>query len=121
MRADCHMHMILDGYEWRSAIARHNPEPDEKWIRGILKTYQELGFTYLRDGGDSVVLRDFGHGGQFRQRGESRHNDSHVICANIYKGEVVLDDIWSSSIVFGTAIRRDRRISRGGAVAHDEY
>lgn len=52
MRADCHMHMILDGYEWRSAIARHNPVPDEKWIRGILKTYQELGFTYLRDGGD---------------------------------------------------------------------
>ena len=52
MRADCHMHMILDGYEWRSAIARHNPVPDEKWIREILKTYQELGFTYLRDGGD---------------------------------------------------------------------
>ena len=52
MRADCHMHMILDGYEWRSAIARHNPVPDERWIRGILKTYQELGFTYLRDGGD---------------------------------------------------------------------
>ena len=52
MRADCHMHMILDGYEWRSAIARHNPVPDESWIRGILKTYQELGFTYLRDDGD---------------------------------------------------------------------
>jgi predicted NUDIX family NTP pyrophosphohydrolase len=44
--------MILDGYEWRSAIARHNPVPDEKWIREILKTYQNLGFTYLRDGGD---------------------------------------------------------------------
>lgn len=52
MRADCHMHMILDGVEWRSAIARHNPVPDETWIREILKTYQELGFTYLRDGGD---------------------------------------------------------------------
>ena len=52
MRADCHMHMILDGYEWRSAIARHNPVPDEAWIREILKTYQSLGFTYLRDGGD---------------------------------------------------------------------
>ena len=52
MRADCHMHMILDGYEWRSAIARHNPVPDERLIRGIHKTYQDLGFTYLRDGGD---------------------------------------------------------------------
>ena len=52
MRADCHMHMILDGYEWRGAIARHNPVPDENWIREILKTYQDFGFTYLRDGGD---------------------------------------------------------------------
>ena len=52
MRADCHMHTILDGIEWRSAIARHNPVPDEGWIRNMLKTYQQLGFTYLRDGGD---------------------------------------------------------------------
>ena len=52
MRADCHMHMILDGYEWRGAIARHNPVPDENWIKEILKTYQDFGFTYLRDGGD---------------------------------------------------------------------
>ena len=52
MIADCHMHMILDGVEWRSAIARHNPVPDESWIRDVLKTYQTLGFTYLRDGGD---------------------------------------------------------------------
>ena len=52
MRADCHMHTILDGIEWRSAIARHNPVPDEGWIRKMLKTYQNLGFTYLRDGGD---------------------------------------------------------------------
>lgn len=52
MRADCHMHMILDGYEWRSAIGRHAQGPDEAWIRQVLKTYQELGFAYLRDGGD---------------------------------------------------------------------
>lgn len=52
MRADCHMHMILDGYEWRSAIARHSTRPDDAWIRQQLKTYQELGFVYLRDGGD---------------------------------------------------------------------
>ena len=52
MRADCHMHTILDGIEWRSAIARHNPVPDEGWIRNMLKTYQSAGFSYLRDGGD---------------------------------------------------------------------
>ena len=52
MRADCHMHMILDGYEWKSAIARHKEQPDEGFIRQILETYQKLGYTYLRDGGD---------------------------------------------------------------------
>ena len=52
MRADCHMHMILDGFEWRSAIARHKEKPDEAFIRQILSTYQKLGYTYLRDGGD---------------------------------------------------------------------
>lgn len=52
MRADCHMHMILDGSDWKKAIARHSAGPDEAWIRNILKRYQKLGFTYLRDGGD---------------------------------------------------------------------
>ncbi len=52
MRADCHMHMILDGLDWKAAIARHAGGVDEPWIRSILKTYQDLGFTYLRDGGD---------------------------------------------------------------------
>ena len=52
MHADCHMHMILDGEEWRAAIHRHNPVPDEAFIRRILSTYRSLGYTYLRDGGD---------------------------------------------------------------------
>jgi len=49
---DCHMHMILDGYDWKAAIGRHAQHPDEKWIREVLKEYQRLGYTYLRDGGD---------------------------------------------------------------------
>ena len=52
MHYDCHMHMILDGLEWRSAIDRHRETPDETFIRQVLKTYQDLGFVYLRDGGD---------------------------------------------------------------------
>ncbi len=52
MGADCHMHMILDGVEWKSAIARHAVRPDIPWIRGVLADYQAQGFTYLRDGGD---------------------------------------------------------------------
>ncbi len=52
MKADCHMHMVLDGVEWKAAIGRHSVTPDEKFIRKTLGIYRDLGFTYLRDGGD---------------------------------------------------------------------
>lgn len=52
MRSDCHMHMILDGVEWKSAIARHSEKVDEGFVHAVLAQYQKLGFTYLRDGGD---------------------------------------------------------------------
>lgn len=52
MRYDCHMHMVLDGEDWKASIHRHDGAIREDWIRGVLKRYQELGFVYLRDGGD---------------------------------------------------------------------
>ena len=52
MKADCHMHMILDGYDWRQAIHRHDPQPDDAFIHRMLALWQEKGYTYLRDGGD---------------------------------------------------------------------
>ena len=56
MKADCHMHMILDGIDWKSAIARHRERPDEEFIHRVLKVYQEQGYTYLRDGGDRFYV-----------------------------------------------------------------
>ena len=52
MRSDCHIHMILDGENWRAAIARHTAAPDISFIRAALQQYQAQGYTYLRDGGD---------------------------------------------------------------------
>lgn len=52
MRCDCHIHMVLDGADWKAAIRRHTQMVDEDWIRRILARYQGLGFTWLRDGGD---------------------------------------------------------------------
>lgn len=52
MRADVHIHMVLDGSDWRAAIRRHRTEPDLSRIRETLSRYRELGFGYLRDGGD---------------------------------------------------------------------
>ena len=51
MKADCHMHMVLDGYDWKASIAGHQP-PDMPKIRTALENYRDHGYTYLRDGGD---------------------------------------------------------------------
>lgn len=52
MRYDCHMHMVLDGVDWKAAIRRHSESLEENWIRRVLEVYRNLGFVYLRDGGD---------------------------------------------------------------------
>lgn len=52
MNCDCHIHMVLDGSDWRQAIARHRDGPQDGWIRHVLETYRRAGFSYLRDGGD---------------------------------------------------------------------
>lgn len=49
---DCHMHMVLDGVDWRKAIGHHRQGWDVEFIRHTLETYRRKGFTYLRDGGD---------------------------------------------------------------------
>ena len=52
MKADCHMHMVLDGFDWRASIARHKEHPHLPTIRAALAVYQKQGYCYLRDGGD---------------------------------------------------------------------
>ena len=52
MRYDAHIHMLLDGEDWRVAIARHKTAPDEGYIRAVLARYRARGVTHLRDGGD---------------------------------------------------------------------
>ena len=52
MKADCHIHMVLDGENWKQAIARHSDSVNKDWVRRQLERYRELGYTYLRDGGD---------------------------------------------------------------------
>ena len=52
MFCDCHIHMVLDGRDWKAAISGHREAPDVPPIRRRLENYQRLGFAYLRDGGD---------------------------------------------------------------------
>ncbi len=52
MFGDCHIHMILDGVYYRTAIDHQKNGPDEALIRSRLRDYANHGITYLRDGGD---------------------------------------------------------------------
>lgn len=52
IRGDCHIHMLLDGRNWREAIDRHRGRPEDGFILRTLEHYRAQGFVYLRDGGD---------------------------------------------------------------------
>lgn len=62
MRCDCHIHMVLDGSDWKAAIAHHSHGPEDTFIHRTLSAYRDAGYTYLRDGGDR-----WGVGKQARQ------------------------------------------------------
>lgn len=49
---DCHIHMVLDGEDWKKALQRHAHGVDIPWVHKVLESYRDAGFTYLRDGGD---------------------------------------------------------------------
>lgn len=52
MKADCHIHMLLDGADWKASICRHRDNPHIPTITAALTLYRQQGYTYLRDGGD---------------------------------------------------------------------
>ena len=56
---DLHIHMILDGVDFRKAIDAHRVHPQDELIRPRLEQYRGKGVTFLRDGGDAwdVSLR----------------------------------------------------------------
>lgn len=51
--SECHAHMVLDGVDFRVALARHENAPEENFIRRTLAAYRDAGITYVRDGGDT--------------------------------------------------------------------
>ena len=45
MYADCHVHMVLDGENWKAAIARHSGGVDRAWVRQVLARDRKAGIT----------------------------------------------------------------------------
>ena len=54
MLGDCHIHMVLDGADYRKALGLHRERVQEDWIRARLEDYAAAGVTFLRDGGDKL-------------------------------------------------------------------
>lgn len=51
---DCHVHMILDGEDYRKAIDMHKDSgPIDGVIHERLEKYKDAGVTFIRDGGDA--------------------------------------------------------------------
>lgn len=54
MPGDCHIHMVLDGWDYKKAMGAHREQVQDGWIRARLKDYADAGTMYLRDGGDAL-------------------------------------------------------------------
>lgn len=85
---DCHMHIFMDGYDYKAAVARYQNGLDEADIRTHLQIYQDMGITYLRDGGDhygaSVRARELAP-----EYGIEYRTPIHAIHKNGYYGGIV--------------------------------
>lgn len=54
MFGENHCHIILDGSNYKAAVARHSAGVDENWIKYVFEKYKSAGISFLRDGGDKA-------------------------------------------------------------------
>lgn len=53
MFGECHAHMIMDGVNYKEAVALHRENVCEEAVRRHLKESAEAGVLFVRDGGDA--------------------------------------------------------------------
>lgn len=53
MFGECHAHMIMDGVNYKKAVALHRDGVDDAVIRQHLEEYAKRGILFIRDGGDA--------------------------------------------------------------------
>ena len=54
MFGECHAHMLMDGVNYREAVARHRDAVCEEKVREFFEAYQRAGVSFIRDGGDNA-------------------------------------------------------------------
>ena len=52
MFGENHAHMIMDGVNYKNAVAVHREAPCEELVRERLLSYRDAGIDFVRDGGD---------------------------------------------------------------------
>lgn len=52
MFGECHAHALMNGVNYRAAVELHRETVNENAVRECLRTYQEAGVSFVRDGGD---------------------------------------------------------------------
>lgn len=52
MFGECHAHIFMNGYDFYKAVEDHKNGADEGLVRDCLKTYQDNGISFVREGGD---------------------------------------------------------------------
>lgn len=52
MLGDCHIHVIMDGKNYKEAVSMHRNGVAEEVIHACFSKYREHGICFLRDGGD---------------------------------------------------------------------
>lgn len=53
MSGECHAHMIMDGVNYKQAVALHKNGVCESAVRKHLRECRDAGVTFVRDGGDA--------------------------------------------------------------------
>ena len=51
---ECHAHVLMNGLNYKEAIAIHKGHIDDNAIRRNLSAYQKQNITFVRDGGDAL-------------------------------------------------------------------
>lgn len=54
MFGECHAHMIMDGINYKAAVALHREGVQDHVVRRRLRAWQEAGVSFVRDGGDAL-------------------------------------------------------------------
>lgn len=52
MLGECHAHVIMDGENYKEAVALHKEGVKDQVIHECFQTYRDAGITFIRDGGD---------------------------------------------------------------------